>query len=88
MNQNILNNHQIDQIINQTNQKYIDEANFIKELMDISIYEDITTNKCTNIIPKIVNLNEITDFTFANNLISSNQTVIENISKIFELFNF
>jgi hypothetical protein len=70
MNKTILNNQQVDQIINQTNQKYLDETNFIKELMDISVYENVITEHSTNILPKIVNLNEVTDFTFANDFIS------------------
>jgi hypothetical protein len=64
----ILNNNQIDQIISQTNQKYLDEENFTRELMDIdqSIFDN--TNQTTENVVKFIDLNQITDYTFNQKL--------------------
>jgi len=78
----ILSNYQIDEIILRNNQNHLETEKFINELMNINISDDITNN---SVIRPIVNLSEITENIFGENII--NQTTVTIITNIIDLIN-
>jgi hypothetical protein len=62
----ILTIDKIDQIINDVQQKHINENNFINELMNIDI-SDVTPNIASSLSNVTKNLTEVTDYTFCIN---------------------